>query len=56
MVYIAKIRLSATSTIEISYNEENNKATITEVNSGKTATATLTGGAKKSSADKEGGK
>ena len=53
MIYTAKIRLSASTTLVISYDESNSKAVITEANSGKTATATLSGGAKKSAKKEE---
>lgn len=53
MTYTAKIRLSEESTLVISFDESNSKATITEANSGKTGTATLSGGSKNNSKKKE---
>lgn len=53
MVYTSKLRLSENSTLVISYDEESSKATITEANSGKTATATLSSGDGKRAVKKE---
>ena len=53
MVFTANIRLSDTSTLVISYDDSTMKATVTEANSGKTGTATLTDGGAKSSRSKK---
>lgn len=49
MVYTAKLRLSKTATLIISYDDSNSKASITEANSGKKGDVTLSDGAKRSS-------
>lgn len=47
MIYTAKIRLSESATLIISYDDTAGKATVTEANSGKTGSVTLSDGAKK---------
>lgn len=53
MIYTAKIRLSESTTLIISYDDTAGKATITEANSGKTGSVTLADGGAKRSTKKE---